>query len=151
LGPQRLAWAEANALYGLSVNPAPSTRGDRPPQGRSTPLQPVTPTSEPSTHPHPPQRPAERSHPPVAKREQLESTVQIAQLIALKGEDGKTRPRKRKPKTKAAATPKVSTKDEPAPVATLPSARPTHERLSSPQRPAAPHLDRGGPSLGPAP
>ncbi len=80
LGAQRLAWAEAQCTNGLSVNPAPSTRGEPAPQGGSTPLQPVTLNPEPSTLPDPPQRPAERPHPPVVKREQLESTVQIAQL-----------------------------------------------------------------------
>jgi hypothetical protein len=120
LGPQRLAWAEANALYGLTVTPTTSTRGEPAPQGGSTPLQPVTPNPEPSTLPDPTQRPAERPHPPVAKREQLESTSEIPKFPELKGEDGKKRKaeKSRFNQLNLVTTTQPDLTDEPAPVAT---------------------------------
>ncbi len=151
LGPPRLAWAEAQCTNGLTLNPAPSTRGEPAPQGGSTPLQPVTLNPEPSTLPDPTQRPAERPHPPVAKREQLEegveirhlpeleSTGEISQLTELKSGDGKTRPRKQKAKPKTQLRP--------------PPARPSgHREITRPEpkRLPAPRPTRGDTS-GPAP
>ncbi len=133
LGAQRLAWAEAQCTNGLTVTPTTPNRGEPAPQGGSTPLQPVTLNPEPLTRPDPQQQPAERPHPPVVKREQLEAGSLIANLPELKGEDGKTYPRN------------LEMTRRPRPL------RPTHERLSSPQRPAAPRLTRGEPPPGPAP